>query len=57
MISPPERQSLSEVFLFFAKNEFRDYTPLYREIAFGIAADDALLAMCVERRRGSRRRT
>jgi hypothetical protein len=49
MISPSELQSLHDVFEYFAREEFRDYSPLYREIAEGIAEDESLLGMCVER--------
>ena len=52
MISPTERQSLHDVFAYFAVEEFRDYSPLYRDISSGIAEDDALLALCTQLRPG-----
>jgi len=38
--------SLSDVFRYFAEKEFRDYSPLYRELASGIIGDEALLDLC-----------
>lgn len=37
---------ISSVFAYFADKEFRDYSPLYRELSYGVIEDQALLAMC-----------
>src|SRR5581483_6688897 len=52
MITRSDIHSLSDisaVFRYFADKEFRDYSPLYRELARGVTKDDPLLAMCTDR--------